>query len=105
MHSRSSNAQLLSTPLGKPPHFDGEDYSHWSHQMQYLLFSLHPSIWDIVDNGMSIPSIHDENYNKVELEELIQRNAQATTDLLASLCREEYNKVNDLQISRKFGTR
>ena len=72
--------------------------------MQYLLFSLHPSIWDIVDNGMSIPSIHDENYNKVE-EELIQRNAQATTDLLASLCREEYNKVNGLQNSRKFGTR
>jgi hypothetical protein len=23
----NSNAHLLSTPLGKPPHFDGEDYS------------------------------------------------------------------------------
>jgi hypothetical protein len=23
----NSNAQLLSIPLGKPPHFDGEDYS------------------------------------------------------------------------------
>jgi hypothetical protein len=25
------NARLLSIPLGKPPHFDGEDYSFWSH--------------------------------------------------------------------------
>jgi hypothetical protein len=26
----NSNAHLLSIPLGKPPHFDGEDYSFWS---------------------------------------------------------------------------
>jgi hypothetical protein len=25
--SRNSNAQLLSVPLGKPPHLNGEDYS------------------------------------------------------------------------------
>jgi hypothetical protein len=37
-NSRSSNAQLLSIHIGKPPHFDGEDFSHWSHQMQYHLF-------------------------------------------------------------------
>jgi hypothetical protein len=30
--------------LGKPPHFDGEDYSFWSHKMHSHLFSLHPSI-------------------------------------------------------------
>jgi hypothetical protein len=35
---------LLSIPLGKPPHFDGEDYSFWSHKMRSHLFSLHPSI-------------------------------------------------------------
>jgi hypothetical protein len=40
--SRSSNAQLLSIPLGKPPHFDGEDYSWWSHKMCSHIFSLHP---------------------------------------------------------------
>jgi hypothetical protein len=48
----NSNAQLLSIPLGKPPHFDGEDYSFWSHKMRSHLFSLHPSIWEIVENGM-----------------------------------------------------
>jgi hypothetical protein len=40
----SSNAHLLSIPLGKPPHFDGEDYSLWSHKICSHLFSLHPSI-------------------------------------------------------------
>jgi hypothetical protein len=28
----NSKAQLLSIPLGKPPCFDGEDYSWWSHK-------------------------------------------------------------------------
>jgi hypothetical protein len=31
--SYNSNAHLLSVPLGKPPHFYGEDYSFWSHKM------------------------------------------------------------------------
>src|SRR5688572_32745163 len=30
----SSNAHLLPIPLGKPPHFDGEDYGFWSHKMR-----------------------------------------------------------------------
>jgi hypothetical protein len=34
----NSNAHLLSIPLGKPPHFDGEDYSFWSHKMRSHLF-------------------------------------------------------------------
>jgi hypothetical protein len=34
----NANAHLLSIPLGKPPHFNGEDYSWWSHKMHNLLF-------------------------------------------------------------------
>jgi hypothetical protein len=50
--SSNSNAHLLSIPLGKPPHFDGEDYSFWSHKMRSRLFFLLPSIWEIVEKGM-----------------------------------------------------
>jgi hypothetical protein len=53
----NSNAHLLSIPLGKPPHFDGEDYSFWSHKMRSHLFSLHPSIWEIVENRMLFDSV------------------------------------------------
>jgi hypothetical protein len=42
--------------LENPPHFDGEDYSFWSHKMHSHLFSLHPSIWGIVENGMHFDS-------------------------------------------------
>ena len=31
---QSTNTHLLSIPLGKPPHFDGEDYGFWSHKMR-----------------------------------------------------------------------
>jgi hypothetical protein len=37
---QSINAHLLSIPLGKPPHFDGEDYGFWSHKMRSHLFSI-----------------------------------------------------------------
>jgi hypothetical protein len=88
----NSNAHLLSIPLGKPPHFDGEDYSFWSHKMHSHLFSLHPSIWEIVENGMHF----DSTDNPVFINEQIHKNAQTTTVLLASLCRDEYNKVSGL---------
>jgi hypothetical protein len=94
----NSNAHLLSIPLGKPPHFDGEDYSFWSHKMRSHLFSLHPSIWEIVENGMHF----DSTDNPVFINEQIHKNAQATTVLLASLCRDEYNKVSGLDNAKQI---
>jgi hypothetical protein len=37
----SKRTPLLSVPLGKPPSFDGEDYSMWSNKMMLHLTSLH----------------------------------------------------------------
>jgi hypothetical protein len=89
----NSNVHLLSIPLGKPPHFDGEDHKMCSH-----LFSLHPSIWEIVENGMHF----DSTDNHVFINEQIHKNAQATTVLLASLCRDEYNKVSGLDNAKQI---
>jgi hypothetical protein len=94
----NSNAHLLSIPLGKPPHFDGEDYSFWSHKMRSHLFSLHPSIWEIMENGMHF----DSTDNPVFINEQIHKNAQATTVLLASLCRDKYNKVSGLDNAKQI---
>jgi hypothetical protein len=94
----NSNAHLLSIPLGKPPHFDGEHYAFWSHKMCSHLFSLHPSIWEIVENGMQF----DSTDNPVFINEQIHKNAQATTVLLASLCRDEYNKVSGLDNAKQI---
>jgi hypothetical protein len=64
------------------------------------LFSLHPSIWEIVENGLHFESTD----NPVFINEQIHKNAQATTVLLASLCRDEYNKVSGLDKPSKSGT-
>jgi hypothetical protein len=94
----NSNAHLLSIPLRKPPYFDGEDYSFWSHKICSHLFSLHPSIWEIVENGMHF----DSTDNPVFINEQIHKNAQATTVLLASLCRDEYNKMSGLDNAKQI---
>jgi hypothetical protein len=89
---------LLSIPLEKPPHFDGDNYSFWSHKMCSHLFSLHPSIWEIVENGMHF----DSSDNHVLINEQIHKKSQATTVLLVSLCRYEYNKVSGLDNSKQI---
>jgi hypothetical protein len=61
----NTNAHLLSIPLGKPPHFDGEDYSFPSRKMCSQVFSLHPSIWEVVENGMHF----DSNDNAIFIHE------------------------------------
>jgi hypothetical protein len=66
--------------------------------MRSHLFSLHPSIWEIVENGMHF----DSTDNPVMINEQIHKNAQATTVLLASLYRDEYNKVSGLDNAKQI---
>jgi hypothetical protein len=66
--------------------------------MRSHLFSLHPSIWEIVENGMHF----DSTDNPIFINEQIHKNAQATTVLLASLCRDEYNKVSVLDNAKQI---
>jgi hypothetical protein len=93
---------LLSVPLGKPPTFDGEDYSRWSDMMRYHLTSLHKSIWDVVEFGVQVPSVGDEDYDEDEVTQIEHFNSQATTILLTSLSQEEYNKVQGLKSAKEI---
>jgi hypothetical protein len=98
----SKHAPLLSVPLGKPPYFDGEHYCMWSDKMRHHLTSLHASIWDIVEFGAQVPKVGDEGYDSDEVAQIRHFNSQATTTLLASLCREEYNKVQGLKSAKEI---
>jgi hypothetical protein len=93
---------LLSVFLGKPPYFDGEDYCMWSDKMRHHLTSLHKSIWDIVEYGAQVPKVGDKDYDSDEADQIWHFNSQATTILLASLCREEYNKVQGLKTAKEI---
>jgi hypothetical protein len=98
----SKHTPLLSVPLGKPLIFDGEDYCMWSDKMRHHLTSLHASIWDIVEFGAHEPSVGDEGYDSDEVAQIQHFNSQATTILLASLSREEYNKVQGLKSTKEI---
>jgi hypothetical protein len=61
--------------------------------MRHHLTSLHAIIWDIVEFGAQVQSVGYEGYDSDEVAQIRHFNSQATTILLASLCREEYNQV------------
>jgi hypothetical protein len=96
----SNHTPLLSIPLGKPPVFYGEDYSMWSVKMKGHLTSLHKSIWDVFEYGAQVPQVGDKDYDSDEADQILHFNSQATTILLASLSREEYNKVHGLETAK-----
>jgi hypothetical protein len=98
----SKRAPLLFVPLGKPPYFDGEDYCMWSDKMRHHLTSLHESICDIVEFGAQAPKVGDKDYDSDEAAQIRHFNSQATYILLASLCREEYNKVQGLKSAKEI---
>jgi hypothetical protein len=98
----SKRAPLLSIPLGKPPYFDGEDYCMWSDKMRHHLTSLHESIWDIVEFGAQVPQVGDKDYDSDEAAQIRHFNSQATSIILASLCQEEYNKVQGLKSAKEI---
>jgi hypothetical protein len=68
----------------------------WSDKMRHHLTSLHASIWDIVEFGVQVPTAGDE------VTQIWHFNSQATIMLLASLCREEYNKVQGLKSAKEI---
>jgi hypothetical protein len=98
----SKRTPLLSVPLGKPPYFDGEDYCMWSDKMRHHLTSIHASIWDIIEFGAQVPTGGDKGYDSDEVAQIQHFNSQATTILLASICQEEYNKVQGLKSAKEI---
>jgi hypothetical protein len=88
--------------LVKPPYFDGEDYCMWSDKMRHHLTSLHESIWDIVEFGAQVPQVGNKDYDSDEAAQIRHFNSQATSILLASLCQEEYNKVQGLKTAKEI---
>jgi hypothetical protein len=74
----------------------------WSDKMMHHLTSLHESILDIVEFGAHAPQVGDEDYDSDEATQVRHFNFQATSILLASLCREEYNKVQGLKNAKEI---
>jgi hypothetical protein len=70
--------------------------------MKGHLTSLHESIWDVVEYGAQVPQVRDKDYDSDEVAQIRHFYSQATTILLASLSREEYNKVHGLKTTKEI---
>jgi hypothetical protein len=51
---------------------------------------------------MHVVDSDDENYNAIHMEEMNHKNTKATIVLLASPCRDEYNKVSGLDNAKEI---
>jgi hypothetical protein len=74
----------------------------WSGKMRHHLTSLHERIWDIIEFRVQAPQVGDEDYDSDEAAQVRHFNSQSTSILLASLCREEYNKVQGLKSAKEI---
>jgi hypothetical protein len=81
------NEKFYSVHLGKPPHFDGKDYSKWADDMQMHLYGLHPSVWKIVCVGVTIST--EGEVPTIDHEQDLHCNVQATRVITGSLCAQE----------------
>jgi hypothetical protein len=69
--------------------------------MRWHLFSLHPSLWEIVCVGIEQLDSDYESFGPT-MQQLFHHNAQAATILLSSLSREEFDKVDGLQSAKEI---
>jgi hypothetical protein len=96
----SPPSAFTSIPVGKAPHFNGMKYTKWKYVMIMHLISLNPSVWIIVYTVVDFSKDDEEpGYEKLEQ---IHLNAQATSVLLSSLEKDEFDRVNGLQKAKEI---
>jgi hypothetical protein len=89
------SSAFTSVPIGKASCFDWTDYTKWKYSMKMHLISLNPSIWTIVCTSVDF-SKEDKEPGFEQLQQ-IHCNAQATSVLLSSLLKEDFDIVNGLE--------
>jgi hypothetical protein len=90
-----SSSAFTSVPIGKAPHFDGTDYTKCRYLMKMHQISLNLSIWTIMRTEVEF-SYENEELDFEQFQQ-IHRNAQASSMLLSSLEKDEFDRVNGLE--------
>jgi hypothetical protein len=84
---------------GKIPQFDGIDYSKWKNSTEEYLMEVNPTLWTIVNRGITFPS--GDAMLTQDQDNEIQRNYQAIHIIKSSLTSEEYDKVDGLKSTKE----
>jgi hypothetical protein len=97
-----SSTAYTSIPVGKAPHFDGTNYNQWKCCMKNYLYSIFPEVWQVVCDGVDFLN-EDEQPTSDQLQK-IHRNARAISILTSSVDKEEFNRVDDLDVAKDVWT-
>jgi hypothetical protein len=98
----SSITTYSSIPNGKSPYVDGTCYKQWKHCMKNYLYSISLEIWQVVCDGVDFLD-DDEQPTPNQLQN-IHRNAQAISILTSSIGKEEFNRVDGLDVAKDVWT-
>jgi hypothetical protein len=97
-NNMQNSTTYTSVPVGKAPRFDGSNYNQLKHCMKNYVYSLHPEVWQVVCDGVDFPD-EDEQSTSVQLQK-IHHNTQAISVLTSSVDKEEFNRVDDLDVAK-----
>jgi hypothetical protein len=97
-----STTSYTFIPIGKAPYFDGTCYNQWKHCMKNYLYSISPEVWQVVCDGVDFLD-NDEQPTPDQLQK-IHRNAQAISILTSSIDKEEFNRVDGLDVAKYVWT-
>ncbi|KAJ1253494.1 hypothetical protein BS78_K248900 [Paspalum vaginatum] len=93
-YSHSTTPTFSLAPLGKVPTLNELNYDEWSNKMQFYLFGVNPSLWEVVNVGIYKPKEDEEMTPKMVQD--MRRNAQAVSFHLGHLEGEEYQRLEGL---------
>jgi hypothetical protein len=96
--NKSSTTAYTSIHVSKAPYFDGTCYNQWKHCMKNYLYSISPEIWQVVCDGVEFLD-EDEQPTADQLQK-IHRNTQAISILTSSIGKEEFNRVDGLDVAK-----
>jgi hypothetical protein len=97
-----SSTAYTSIPVGKAPRFEGTNYNQWKYCMKSYLYSISLEVWQVVYDGVDF-SDDDAQLTSDQLQK-IHRNAQAISILTSSIDKEEFNRVDGLDVAKDVWT-
>jgi regulator of replication initiation timing len=97
-----STTAYTSIPIGKAPYFDRTCYNQWKHCIKNYLYSISSEVWQVVCDGVDFSD--DNEHPTPDQLQKIHRNAQAISILTSSIDKEEFNRVDDLDVVKDIWT-
>jgi hypothetical protein len=94
----SNSTTYTSLPVGKAHHFDGMNYNQWMHWMKNHLYSVSPEVWQVVCDGVDF--LDEDEQPTLDQLQKIHRNAQVISLLTSSVDKEEFNRVDGLDMAK-----